>query len=120
MEMEQRYNTIRNPQTETVKTLQDTGRWRRWQGKKKNQKNNGEEENKTNQNIKLGTWNLERVYEKGTIKTLSKEAKKYNTDIFAVQETHLKGSNIIEVGDFKYTWKIHHNIRAILQNTAEI
>ena len=63
---------------------------------KQNKMESGEKPKK----IKLGTWNLRGIYEEGAIKSLTEEVKRYDLDIVAVQETHLKGNDIMEVGDY--------------------
>ncbi|KAF2880416.1 hypothetical protein ILUMI_25750 [Ignelater luminosus] len=50
--------------------------------------------------LKLGTWNLQGLNKEGALKNLIKEAKSYNLDVLAVQETHLRGSDIMELEDY--------------------
>lgn len=65
------------------------------------QKTGPQRENKREQRqTKIGTWNVQGIFEEGAVKNLVSEIRKYNIDILAIQETHLTGSGITKVGDY--------------------
>ena len=51
--------------------------------------------------IKLGTWNVRSIFESGALTNIISISNKYDMEILALQETHLKGNEITELG--KYT-----------------
>lgn len=61
------------------------------------EKGGGEERGET---LKLGTWNLKGIYEEGALSNLIREVRKYKLDLIALQETHLKGSEVADVENY--------------------
>lgn len=57
------------------------------------------EEAKVKEN-KIGTWNVERIYEDGVMIILALDAKKHKMELIAIQETHVKQSSTRALIDY--------------------
>ena len=73
--------------------------------------------------MKIATWNLRGLIEDQKQHSLLKDLISYNLDIVAVQETHLRGTQKIELGN-KYTFyntgptdHSHHGVGIIVKNS---
>lgn len=66
----------------------------------KKQSNINNKYNQEDEVIKVGTWNLQGIYEEGAVLNLVQEAKRYKLDILAMQETHLKDNSIVEIEEY--------------------
>lgn len=52
--------------------------------------------------MRIGTWNVQGIYEEGAVKNLEIEAKKYKMEILAVQETHINETNMTNLEDYVF------------------
>lgn len=53
-----------------------------------------------NTEIVIASWNAQGLHREGKIKQLIEEARRYNIDILATQETNIKGETITKIKDF--------------------
>ena len=72
--------------------------------------------------MKIATWNIRGLLEESKFKTLERDLIRYNLDILAVQETHIRGTDKKLIGN-KYTFyhtgptnHSHHGVGIIVRN----
>ena len=72
--------------------------------------------------MKIATWNIRGLLEESKLKTLERDLIRYNLDILAVQETHIRGTDKKLIGN-QYTFyhtgptnHSHHGVGIIVRN----
>ena len=52
--------------------------------------------------MKLGTWNVRRVYRAGSLKAAARELARYKLDVVGVQEVRWDKEGTVRAGDYKF------------------
>jgi len=62
----------------------------------------GESSRNIQRGMKLGTWNVRRLYRAGSIKAAARELGRYNLDVVDVQEVRWDKGGTIREGDYDF------------------